>query len=222
MECLVKKFYHTDFAELSETKRFQYSKALIEQLIQDISMADFVESEYDLMLESSGNGWVKTNCLMPNHSDSSPSFGINTEKNYYNCFGCGSTGNIIKLVQNAEGLNFVEAIQRLCQYSGIETDTSDLEIKQVLRELNSTINEFLNRKAVTDLPGGMSETRYLFSIAKRLKTFEQNRNYNPKDTRWVEKIYCKIDDYMLEGNHSKLNDLWKNLGIKIKERLKND
>ena len=218
----MRKYYNSDFADLIENKRVQYSKALIEQLMQEIDMADFVESEYDLMRESSGNNWVKTNCLMPNHTDSSPSFGINTEKNYYNCFGCNATGNIINLVQNAEGLNFIEAIQRLCKYSGIETDTSDLEIKQVLRELNSTINEFLNRKAVTDLPGGMSETRYLFSIAKRLKTFEKNRNYNSRDLKWVEKIYCKIDDYMLEGNHTKLNDIWKNLGIKIKERMNND
>ena len=133
--------------------------------------------------------------------------------------------SLIQLTSDLDNVYIKNRLRYVKKLLMTEWDESDLyydQIKQVLRELNSTINEFLNRKAVTDLPGGMSETRYLFSIAKRLKTFEQNRNYNPKDTRWVEKIYCKIDDYMLEGNHSKLNDLWKNLGIKIKERLKND
>lgn len=95
----------------NKVKKKTYSKAFINQLIQQVNMADFVESEYDLVLYPSGNGWVKTNCLMPNHNDTSPSFGINIESNFYNCFGCGATGNIFALIQNVEGLTFVEAIE---------------------------------------------------------------------------------------------------------------
>ncbi len=214
---IVKTFHLKDFEELqNNAKRKTYSKAFINQLIEQINMADFVESEYDLVLYTSGNGWVKTNCLMPNHNDSSPSFGINVDSNYYNCFGCNATGNIFSLVQNVEGLSFVEAIQRLSVYAGISTETTQLDIKQSLRDFNFSIEEILNRDLKTNLPGGISETEYLFSIARRLKEYEKRTNY--KDTVWTDLIYSKIDEYRISKNDTKLRSIWNQLSRKIRER----
>jgi DNA primase len=213
---VVSNFRTKDFENLNNTKRKTYSKAFINQLTESINMADFVESEYDLILYASGNGWVKTNCLMPNHNDSSPSFGINVETNFYNCFGCQATGNIFSLVQNVEGLNFVEAIQRLSIYSGLSTESTELDMKQTLREFNFSIEELLSRDLKTNLPGGISETQFLFSIAERLKAYERRTEF--KDTKWTDLIYSKIDEYMISGNEEKLKSIWKNLGKKIKER----
>lgn len=215
------KKVHSSFFQDESSPRKRFSQALINQLIDEISLAEFVEDEYDLMLYPSGNGWVKTNCLMPNHEDNSPSFGINTESNLYNCFGCGATGNIIKLIQNVEGLKFYETIQKLCVYSGIETETAELDMKQTLKEIKLSINEYLNRSLETNLPGGMSEVRYLFSIAQRIKGFENKANYNSKDLRWTESIYKAVDDAMVVSDDKKLNIIWKNLNKKIKERLQN-
>ncbi len=215
------KKVHSSFFQDESSPRKRFSQALINQLIDEISLAEFVEDEYDLMLYPSGNGWVKTNCLMPNHEDNSPSFGINTESNLYNCFGCGATGNIIKLIQNVEGLSFYETIQKLCVYSGIETETAELDMKQTLKEIKLSINEYLNRSLETNLPGGMSEVRYLFSIAQRIKGFESKANYNSKDLRWTESIYKAVDDAMIVSDDKKLNIIWKNLNKKIKERLQN-
>ena len=209
-------FRTKDFENLNNTKRKTYSKSFINQIAETINMADFVESEYDLILYASGNGWVKTNCLMPNHNDSSPSFGINIETNFYNCFGCQATGNIFSLVQNVEGLNFVEAIQRLSIYSGLSTESTELDMKQTLREFNFSIEELLSRDLKTNLPGGISETQFLFSIAERLKAYERRTEF--KDTKWTDLIYSKIDEYMISGNEDKLKSIWKNLGKKIKER----
>jgi len=216
----MKKVYSSHFKEETGLRK-KFSKALINQLIEEVNMAEFVEDEYDLMLYPSGNGWVKTNCLMPNHNDSSPSFGINTEGNFYNCFACGASGNIVNLIQNVEGLNFYETIQKLCVYSGIETETSELGMKQALKEINLSIDEFLNRSLETNLPGGMSEVRFLFSIAQRIKNFENNVEYAPKQLKWSESIYKAVDDAILVNDDKKLNFIWKNLNRKIKERLQN-
>jgi len=212
----MKTFHTKDFENLNNTKRKTYSKAFINQIIETVNMADFVESEYDLILYPSGNGWVKTNCLMPNHNDSSPSFGINVETNFYNCCGCSATGNIFSLVQNVEGLNFVEAIQRLSIYSGLSTESTELDMKQTLREFNFSIEELLSRDLKTNLPGGISETQFLFSIADRLKAYERRTNF--QDTKWTDLIYSKIDEYMVSSNEERLKSIWKNLGKKIKER----
>jgi DNA primase len=216
----MKKVYSSHFKEETGPRK-KFSKALINQLIEEVKMAEFVEDEYDLMLYPSGNGWVRTNCLMPNHNDSSPSFGINTQDNFYNCFACGASGNIINLIQNVEGLNFYETIQKLCVYSGIETETSELGMKQTLKEINLSIDEFLNRSLETNLPGGMSEVRFLFSIAQRIKSFESKVSNDPKHLKWSESIYKAVDDAILINNDNKLNIIWKNLNKKIKERLQN-
>ena len=214
---IVKKIHLKDLLEFENSNnKKSYSKAFINQLIEKVNMADFVESEYDLILYPSGNGWVKTNCLMPNHNDSSPSFGINTESNYYNCFGCNATGNIVNLIQNVEGLSFVETIQRLSIYTGISVDTNEFDVKQTIRDFNFSIDEILKRDLKTNLPGGISETDFLFSISQRLKDYERRTNF--EDTDWTDLIYSKIDEYMLTNNHTKLRSIWNNLNKKIKER----
>ena len=113
--------------------------------------------------------------LLENANADKITFGINVETNYYNCFGCSATGNIFSLVQNVEGLNFVEAIQRLSIYSGLSTESTELDMKQTLREFNFSIEELLSRDLKTNLPGGISETQFLFSIAERLKSYEKWR-----------------------------------------------
>jgi hypothetical protein len=79
----------------------------------------------------------------------------------------------------------------------------------------------LNRSLETNLPGGMSEVRFLFSIAQRIKNFENNVEYAPKQLKWSESIYKAVDDAILVNDDKKLNIIWKNLNRKIKERLQN-
>lgn len=58
--------------------------------------------------------------LCPFHDDSSPSFSVNPERGLWTCFGCGLGGDVISFVQEAEGLPFVEAVQKLADLSGIQ------------------------------------------------------------------------------------------------------
>jgi DNA primase len=57
--------------------------------------------------------------LCPFHDDSSPSFTVSPDRGLWTCFGCGMGGDIISFVQEAEGLPFVEAVQRLADRAGI-------------------------------------------------------------------------------------------------------
>ena len=66
-----------------------------------------------------------------------------------------------------------------------------------------TIDEYLNRSLETNLPGGMSEVRFMFSIAQRIKSFESKTNYNPRDLKWSESIYKAVDDAMVISDDKK-------------------
>jgi len=63
--------------------------------------------------------------LCPFHSEKSPSFNVNPEKQTYHCFGCGVGGDAIRFVMAAEGLNFPEAVRRMADEANIEHSWSD-------------------------------------------------------------------------------------------------
>ena len=59
-------------------------------------------------------------CSCPFHEDQHPSMKLNEQ--YFYCFGCGATGDVIDLVARLFGLNSYEAAQKLAQDFGIGPD----------------------------------------------------------------------------------------------------
>ena len=57
--------------------------------------------------------------LCPFHNEKTPSFTINEEKGFFHCFGCGAHGDVLGFVMRAEGLNFIEAVERLATECGL-------------------------------------------------------------------------------------------------------
>lgn len=67
-------------------------------------------------LKRVGSRWVG---LCPFHGEKSPSFSVNAEAGVYYCFGCQAKGDVITFVRNIEHLDFVDAVRRLADKSGI-------------------------------------------------------------------------------------------------------
>ncbi|MGH9060182.1 MAG: CHC2 zinc finger domain-containing protein, partial [Acidimicrobiales bacterium] len=55
----------------------------------------------------------------PFHSERTPSFSINAEEGLYYCFGCQASGDAITFLRTVDGLEFVEAVERLADRAGI-------------------------------------------------------------------------------------------------------
>jgi len=85
-----------------------------------------------LRLKKSGKGYA---ALCPFHREKTPSFHINTQGQYYHCFGCGKSGDVFSLVMEMEGLTFVEALAALAARAGIDIrkGRSDEEVEQARR-----------------------------------------------------------------------------------------
>jgi len=45
---------------------------------------------------------------------------VNEIEQYYHCFGCGASGNVIKFVEKYESLDFYDACKKLAEYSNME------------------------------------------------------------------------------------------------------
>jgi DNA primase len=57
--------------------------------------------------------------LCPFHKESSPSFSVNAERQFYHCFGCKAGGDVFKFVQEMERVGFLEAVELLSRRAGI-------------------------------------------------------------------------------------------------------
>ncbi len=57
--------------------------------------------------------------LCPFHSEKTPSFSVNSDKQIFHCFGCGAGGDAFKFLELQEGLSFPEAVRKLADRSGI-------------------------------------------------------------------------------------------------------
>lgn len=57
--------------------------------------------------------------ICPFHDEKTPSFSVNQDKGVYYCFGCQAHGDAIDFIRQAEGLDFVGAVEVLAFRSGI-------------------------------------------------------------------------------------------------------
>jgi DNA primase len=65
---------------------------------------------------------VRFTGLCPFHDERSPSFSVDPQAKLYHCFGCGVGGDVIKFVEEKEGLAFPEAVEALADRYGVEVE----------------------------------------------------------------------------------------------------
>jgi DNA primase len=57
--------------------------------------------------------------LCPFHSEKTPSFSVHVGHQFYKCFGCGASGDVLKFVMEFEHVSFPEALKQLAERNGI-------------------------------------------------------------------------------------------------------
>lgn len=87
----------------------------IDELKMQINIVDVVGRE--VSLKKAGANYKG---LCPFHSEKTPSFMVNEERQIFNCFGCGQKGDVIKFVQSYYKLDFMDAVEKLAGEYGIK------------------------------------------------------------------------------------------------------
>ena len=115
-------------------------REFIDQLVSDSEIVA-VLSNYLKLIKRSSN--YITHC--PFHDEKTPSFTVSPQKQIYHCFGCGKGGNVITFLQEYEGLNFVEAVERLAEFNNVTVPRSSNANRpdhSEIYELNIMIADF--------------------------------------------------------------------------------
>lgn len=122
----------------------QISQNLIDDIINRIDIVEYIGKS--LKLKKSGNTYF---ACCPFHNEKSASFGINSIKQFFHCFGCGESGNILSFIMKYNGLDFIDAVKLLASYAGVHIPENEKKIskeeiikkKQHKLSLNETINK---------------------------------------------------------------------------------
>jgi len=90
-------------------------REVIEEIKEKVDIVEVI-SEY-VNLTRVGSSY---RALCPFHSETNPSFYVHPGLKIYHCFGCGASGDVIKFLQEMEGISFQEALERLAKRAGID------------------------------------------------------------------------------------------------------
>ena len=91
-----------------------------------------------ISLERRGGSWW---ACCPFHHEKTPSFAINETDQFYHCFGCGESGDVIKFVQSMENVEFMDAVKLLAE-------RVNLQIPQTGFDSQKTVEQKRKRDAV--------------------------------------------------------------------------
>jgi DNA primase len=87
----------------------------IEEIKRKVEIS-LVIGEY-VELKKSGRNYKG---LCPFHGEKTPSFMVNEELKLFKCFGCGASGDVIKFLMDIEGIEFLEALEKLAARVGVK------------------------------------------------------------------------------------------------------
>ena len=93
------------------------TESCIDKIKQTISIQEVIGSL--IKLKKNGSTWSG---LCPFHGEKSPSFNVNTPRQFYKCFGCGESGDAIEFVMKHEKKTFVEAIEWMANFYHINIE----------------------------------------------------------------------------------------------------
>ena len=136
--------------------------------------ADIVQivSEY-IPLKKSGRNHVG---LCPFHSEKTPSFTVNDEKQIFYCFGCGAGGNAFTFLMKQENLSFPEAVRTIAKRLGIEIPmdkkpSAEENQRELLFLANHIAAEYYHQNLLTS------------PEAEKAQVYIKNRGLKPEITK---------------------------------------
>ncbi len=107
------------------------------------------------------------NCvgLCPFHSEKTPSFSVNTAKQFFYCFGCHAGGDVITFIMKIENLSYPEAVHFLADSVGLAVPSEDkfasekAERQKRLYEINRAAARFFH--STLKSPQGKAGLEYI-------------------------------------------------------------
>jgi DNA primase len=110
-------------------------RQFIDDLLVRVDIVDLIDAH--LPLKKTGANFV---ARCPFHTEKTPSFSVNRDKQFYHCFGCGASGNAITFLMEFNRLDFVEAIEDLAAFVGVDVPKETLSARSTPQKKDDLSN----------------------------------------------------------------------------------
>lgn len=143
-------------------------KEFIRTLKEKVNIVEIAES-YFSMEKRGSNFWA----CCPFHHEKTASFAINEGEQFYHCFGCGASGDVIRLVSEMESLDFMGAVKLLADKAQIplpEWDGDDQRGAELKRK-RDTLLKILNDCAhfyLDNLSSGKADPHVAYILKRQI------------------------------------------------------
>lgn len=109
-------------------------------LIREVDIAELVSKYVPGGLTVKGHKATAC-CPLPDHNEKTPSFHVDTRRQYYKCFGCGKGGDGISFIMEMEKCDFYAALNSIAQSFSIQLEyTAETRESAAPRETLFKIN----------------------------------------------------------------------------------
>ncbi|HEY6306202.1 MAG TPA: DNA primase [Candidatus Angelobacter sp.] len=170
--------------------------------------ADIVRiiGEYVKLKKSGGQNFTG---LCPFHQEKTPSFSVHASKQFYHCFGCGVSGDVLTFVQKVENISLPEAIRLVAQKLDIklpkmqyssEHEAQDARLRGQLIEMHERACKFFEEQLRR--PEGAHARQYLSGRGMNEATIRGFRIGYAPDSGFTLKDRLKgdYDEHMLRAS----------------------
>jgi DNA primase len=146
--------------------------------IRDRSSIVEVISDY-INLKKAGKNYRG---LCPFHSEKTPSFMVNEEKQIFHCFGCGAGGDVFAFLMKVGNFSFPQAAEELAKRYGIPLPSRELPPakkkemakKEILFQINQTASDFFHHLLTRSLEGEQGR-KYLSQRGMSEQTIQEHQ-----------------------------------------------
>jgi DNA primase len=119
------------------------SNESVERVKQAADIVEVISAHTDLRRQG-----ARYTGLCPFHDERTPSFSVEPTEKLYHCFGCGVGGDVIKFVEEKDGLNFAEAVELLADRYGVELEREQEDPRaEARRQHRRRLEQLLDRAA---------------------------------------------------------------------------
>ena len=132
--------------------------------------------------------------LCPFHSEKTPSFSVHASKQFYHCFGCHKSGDVLQFVMEIEGISFYEALKSLAERYGLpmpkrsQYADEDSRKRAALLQMHELAQE--NFRANLRGPAGEAARAYLARRGVAAETIEQfGLGYAERSGRTLARLF---------------------------------
>lgn len=128
-----------------------YSQEALEEMSKKVDLLDYASKTVDFVRQSGKTHFA----VCPFHNEKTASLAVNTDENFFHCFGCGRSGNIYKWIQWTEHVSFDMAVQKVAELTSSDfrdyVESESLAFYKMLKRLNNPHKREISERNILNI-----------------------------------------------------------------------